>query len=317
MEKVLTVICPVVRDDLVGRMLETLYEYTPPGTFYVYIIDQSVKGIDATALRNKYRNLMVIRSPKSDVHYTGNLGFSLATNLGVKLVETPYFMMINDDVELIHPAWLDGVWETFKQIEKATPDSPAIMVNVASIRLADWSVGLPAGEDFDILPYKEKYTDEDWEFLVDKSHYINEHLTIQPGSVFDGVTLYASVIKTKEYREIGGTDDRYYPGSGEDYCLSCKARMFGHRSVNTTLSWCFHHWSSSFKSLRDQQEIKDLQIPELAWNHNHDKWGPGFDIWGYKCPECTSIMLTKDGITATCPKDGTIYEMPQNTFIPL
>lgn len=317
MEKVLTVICPIVRDDLVGRMLETLYEYTPPGTFYVYIIDQSVKGIDATALRNKYRNLMVIRSPKSDVHYTGNLGFSLATNLGVKLVETPYFMMVNDDVEFCHPAWLDGVWETFKQIEKATPESPAIMVNVASIRLADWSVGLPAGQDFDILPYKEKYTDEDWEFLVNEPHYINEHLTIQPGSVFDGVTLYASVIKTKEYREIGGTDNRYYVGAGEDYDLSCKARMFGYRSVNTTLSWCFHHWSSSFKSLRDKEEIQNLRVPELVWNHNHEKWGPGFDIWGYKCPECDAIMLTKDGKTASCPKDSTIYQMPQNTFIPL
>lgn len=317
MEKQLTVICPIVRDDLVGRMLETLYAYTPPGTFYVYIIDQSVKGIDSTALRNKYRNLMVIRTPKSDVHHTGNLGFSLGTNLGVKLVETPYFMMVNDDVEFIHPAWLDGVWETFKMIEKTTPKSPAIMVNVASIRLADWSVGLPAGEDFDILPYKQKYTNEDWDFLVNEEHYVNEHLTIQPGSVFDGVTLYASVIKTKEYRGIGGTDDRYYVGAGEDYDLSCKARMYGYRSVNTTLSWCFHHWSSSFKSLRDKEEIQNLRIPELVWNHNHEKWGPNFDIWGVRCEKCKEIMLTKDGITAICPKDGTTYRMPQNTFIPL
>lgn len=317
MEKQLTVIIPLIRDDLVERCLETLYAYTPPGTFYVYLIDQTIHGVDATALRGKYRNLLVIRTPKSDVHYTGNLGFSQATNLGVKLVETPYFMMMNDDVEMIHPAWLDGVWDTFKMIEKTTPESPAIMVNVASIRLADWSVGAPAGEDFDILPYKEKYSNEDWDFLVNKPHYINQHLTIQPGSVFDGVTLYASVIKTKEYREVGGTDDRYFPGSGEDYDLSCKARMFGYRSVNTTLSWCFHHWSSTFKSLRDQEDIQDLKMPELSWNHNHEKWGPNFDIWGYKCPKCKEIMLTKDGITATCPKDGEAYKMPQNTFIPL
>lgn len=317
MEKVLTVIIPLIRDDLIDRCLETLYAYTPPGTFYVYLIDQTIEGVDATKLRNKYRNLMVIRTPKSDVHYTGNLGFSLATNLGVKLVETPYFMMMNDDVEMIHPAWLDGVWDTFKMIEKTTPESPAIMVNVASIRLADWSVGAPAGEDFDILPYKENYTNEDWDFLVNKDHFINKHLTIKPGSVFDGVTLYASVIKTKEYREIGGTDDRYYVGAGEDYDLSCKARMFGYRSVNTTLSWCFHHWSSTFKSLRDQEEIRALKIPELEWNHNHEKWGKNFDIWGVKCEKCTTIMLTEDGITARCPKDGETYKMPQNTFIPL
>lgn len=313
MEKALTVIIPLIRDDLVERCLETLYAYTPPGTFYVYIIDQSIKGVDATALRNRYRNLMVIRSPKSDVHYTGNLGFAGATNLGIKLVQTPYFMMLNDDVEMIHPAWWDGVMESFKMIEKATPESPAIMVNLASIRLADWSVGAPAGEDFDIIPYKERFTDEDWDFLVNQPHYVNEHLTIQPGSVFDGVTLYASVIDTLKFMEVGLLDERYHPGAGEDYDYSCVARMFGYRSVNTTLSWCWHHWSSTFKSMRDQEEIQALKIPELSWNHNHEKWGEGFDIWGYKCPSCKEIMLTKDGLSATCPKDGTVYTMPQST----
>ena len=323
MEKTLTVICPIIRDDLVGRMLETLYAYTPPGMFYVYIIDQSIRGIDATALREKYRNLMVIRSPKTDIHYTGNLGFSLATNLGVKLVETPYFMMINDDVELIHPAWWDGVLESFKKIEKESPDTPALIVNLASVRLADWSLGRAAGDDFDIIPYKEKFTDEDWDFLVNSPHYINEYLTITPGSVFDGVTLYASVVKTKEYREIGGTDDKYYVGAGEDYDLSCKARMYGYRSVCTTLSWCWHHWSMSFKSVRDQEEVRSLKIPELEWNHNHEKWGQRFDIWGIQCRECKkkgidNPLQTRDGKIAACPEHPEeTYEMPQDTFVPL
>src|SRR3990167_5223226 len=105
--KLLTVITAVIRPDLVGRMLETLYEYTEP-MFYVYIIDQTARGLDSTALRNKYKNLMVIRTPKSDIHYTGNLGFAQANNLGIRLVDTPYFLMLNDDVELIHPAWWDG-----------------------------------------------------------------------------------------------------------------------------------------------------------------------------------------------------------------
>lgn len=317
MEKIFTVIVPIIRDDLVGRMLETLYAYTPPGTFYVYIIDQTIRGIDATKLRNQYRNLMVIRTPKSDVHYTGNLGFAQGTDLGVKLVETPYFMMCNDDVEFVHPAWVDGVWDTFKLVERATPDTPAMIVNPASIRLADWSVGRPAGEDFDIIPYKKNFTDEDWRHLVEDKHYINEHLTIQPGSVIDGVTLYASMIDTEKYKQIKGMDHKYYSGAGEDYDLSCKARMFGYRCVGTTLSWVWHHWSMTFKSVRDQEEVRGLVIPELKWNHNHEKWGQGFDIWGYRCPNCKEIMLTNDGVTAVCPKDGEIYNMPQNTYVPL
>jgi GT2 family glycosyltransferase len=138
--KMLTVITPVIRPDLVERMLQTLYEYTEP-MFYVFLIDQTVDGLDATKLRNQYKNLMVIRTPKSDVHHTGNLGFAQATNLGIQLVQTPYFMMCNDDVEFIHPKWWDGVLATFDKVERATPERPAVIVNPSSIKLPDWSVG--------------------------------------------------------------------------------------------------------------------------------------------------------------------------------
>ncbi len=93
-----TAIIPVILTSNIDKCLETLYKYTDKNSFYVYIIDQSVRGLDATALRNRYPNLMVIRTPKSEIHYTGNLGFAQATNLGITLVQTPYFMMLNDDV---------------------------------------------------------------------------------------------------------------------------------------------------------------------------------------------------------------------------
>ena len=99
--KLNTFVIPIIRPDCIERCLETLYKYTPDN-FYVYIIDQTVKGIDYN-LRDRYRNLMIIRTPKTDVHYTGNLGFAQATNLGAQLVQTPYFTMCNDDVEFLNP----------------------------------------------------------------------------------------------------------------------------------------------------------------------------------------------------------------------
>lgn len=317
--KTITFIIPVILTSNIDRCLETLYRYTPSNTFYVYIIDQSVRGLDATKLRNQYKNLMIIRTPKSDVHYTGNLGFAQATNLGITLVQTPYFCMLNDDVECVHSDWLQGIWDTFQQVERATPDAPAVIVCPASIRLADWSVGRPDGEDFDILPYKEEYSQEEWDFLVNESHYVNEHLTIEPGSVFDGVTMYACVCDTKRFLDIGMLDEKYFPGSGEDYDYSCLARMKGYRSVATTKSWVFHHWSSTFRALRaEKEEVKSLQMPELNWNYNHEKWGPNFDIWGVKCPICSEQMRTADGKIATCSKHpDEIYEMPEPTTMPL
>lgn len=317
--KLLTVIIPVIRPDCIEACLRTLYKYTDSYMFYTYIIDQTVKGLDSTALRNKYPNLMVIRTPKSDVHYTGNLGFAQATNLGISLVQTPYFMMCNDDIEFINAKWWQGVMDTFETVEKATPERPAVIVNPSSFKLPDWSVGLPSGQDFYIIPYKEEYTDEEYDWLVNEPHYINEHLTLQPGSVIDGVTMYASVCHTQRFLEIGLLDERYYSGSGEDYDYSCRAAMVGYRCVGTTMSYLFHHWSLTFKAIQDEADVKSLMIPELQWNQTNEKWGDGFDIWGVKCPTCTANMRCGvDKTKATCPKHPEqIYEMPESTIAPL
>lgn len=316
-----TAVIPVILTSNIDRCLETLYKYTEEDSFYTFIIDMSVRGLDATALRNKYPNLMVIRTPKSNLHHTGNLGFAQATNLGISLVQTPYFMMLNDDTEMINKGWWQGILDTFEECEElyksGKTDAPAVIACCASVRLADWSVN--SDKDFDILPYKEEYTQEDWDFLVNEEHYINDQLTIQPGSVFDGVTMYACVCDTRRFLEVGLLDEKYFSGQGEDYDWSCRSRMLGYRCVATTKSWIFHHWSSTFRALRDEvEEVKTLQIPELNWNNNHEKWGPGFDIWGYKCPQCETQMRSKDGKIATCPNHpDEIYNMPESISMPL
>lgn len=329
-----TFVIPCIRNDLIERCLETLYENTP-NNFYVIVVDQSIKGIDMS-LRDKYKNLMIIRSPKTDDHWTGNLGFTQATNLGIQLVQTPYMTFLNDDVEFIHPNWWQGVMDTFEQVQKATPTRPAMIVNVASVKLPDWSVGKPAGEDHYILPYREKYTDEDWDFLVNEDHYINEHLTIKPGTVIDGINLYCSVTDTKKLLEVGMLDEFWYPGGADDYDLCCRASMFGYRCVGTTKSWVFHHWSKSFADIRDKEEIKELVQDELRHGNLDDKWGfkhdkegnvmlrengdkaARFDLWGIRCMQCDEILHTDDGIVAVCPKHPEEdYPIPENTIAPL
>ncbi len=310
-----TFIIPVIRNDLIERCLYTLYRYTEPN-FYVIIVDQSIDGIDM-GLREKYKNLTIIRTPHSDVHYTGNLGHSQATNLAMRLVETPYVTFLNDDVEFINLGWWQGVMDTFEKVAKATPSRPALMVNAASIKLPDWSVGKPKGEDHYILPYKDEYTEEDGRFLIDEPHYVNEHLTIQPGSVIDGINLYCSVVDTKRLLEVGLIDDYFYPGGANDYDLCARASMFGYRCVGTTLSWVFHHWSVSFQSIQDHENMRALVQDELKHEDLRDKWSDRFDLWGVRCTQegCNEILHTEDGIKAVCPKHpDEVYAMPEQTI---
>lgn len=306
-QKVNTFVIPIVRSDLIERCLETLYANTPPN-FYVFVIDQTVHGLDPK-LRDRFQDLMIIRPPKTEVHTTGNLGFAKGTNLGIMLVETPYFTMCNDDVEFVHPGWWEGVMETFVKVAQQTPDRPAIIVNPSSIKLPDWSIGAPAGEHHHILPYKDKYTDKDWKKLIEEPHYINERLTIQPGSVIDGITLYCSVADTRRFLDVGLLDEQYYPGGAEDYDYSCRASLKGYRSVGTTHSYVWHHWSKTLSSV-EKAEIKSLIQDDLRFGDQEKKWGPRFDIWGVKCDVegCDQRLRTFDNKVAFCP------EHPENEF---
>jgi len=301
-----TFVIPVVRTDLLEKCLETLYRHTPDN-FYVYVVDNSLDTIDKSLYKYIHHYIRPGR----------NLGFSKSFNAGLKLCETPYITTCNDDIEFINYRWWEGVVKTFNKVDAATPDKPCLLVTPSSVKLPDWSVGRSSGDHFYIKEYKEFYSDEDYDWLIGEDHYINEHLTIRPDTVIDGITLYCSIFKTDIIKELGGLDERYYPGSGEDYDLCCRANMMGYRSVGTTSSYVFHHWSSSI-GIIPQLEKDKLIDKSRVWNDTESAWGGGFDIWGKRCPECNQHMkLDKDLGYATCPDNHTQFIIPPPVQIPL
>jgi GT2 family glycosyltransferase len=300
----------VLRGDLIERCLDTLYANTPPN-FYVIIIDQTYDGLDVEHFRNKFPDLMIVRTPLTDGHPTGNFGFAKCFNLGLDLCQTEYYTTCNDDIEFINKGWWEGIIDTFRKVDTATPDRPCILVTPSSIKLPDWSVGRPHGDDFYIMPYKKTYTEEEYKALLKEDHYVNKHLTIKPDTVIDGITLYCGIGRTNLLREVGGLDERFSSG-GEDYDFCCRANTIGYRSVGTTLSWVFHHWSMTFRSIEDEDNMKRL-IPEgFRWNNLVEIWGEEVhDIWGPKCKECGENMRIIEGTNfATCSKNHERYPMP-------
>ena len=302
------IICPL-RDDLIEKCLETLYRYTEENTFYVIVVDQTVKGLDYK-LRDRYKNLMIIRTPLTDVHHAGNLGFAKANNLAIQLVTTPYFTLVNDDIEFINKQWWQGVMDTFDLVSSQTPERPCMAVCPSTMKLPDWSVGLPSGQDFYIMPYKKEYSEEDYDFLMNEEHYVNEHLTVKPGSVIDGITFYCPVFDTRKFLDVGYLDESYYPGGADDYDYLCRGYMKGYRLVGTTLSWVYHHWSSTLNDEATKVTVDEaLRMGDTAtvWGKNQSG-DNNLDIWGVKAP-CGINMRTKDNITAVCP------DHPEETYI--
>jgi GT2 family glycosyltransferase len=264
-----TFVIPVLREGCISRCLETLYAQTPPN-FYVIIVDQTQGGLPIERWRRAYRNLMLLRTPITHRHASGNLGFAKAVNLASLLVATPYLTICNDDVEFINRRWWLGVMHSFQRA--AAAGSPAIAVNPMSVKIPHWAIGRQPGDDHFVLSYSETYSDADWRFLVTQRHVINERLTLVPDSAVQGVEMFCSVVDMAAFRHVGPLNERFYPGGGEDYEYARRARASGYACLSTTRSWVFHHWGVTRDWVAGPARHEGIIDEELQWNDAASLW---------------------------------------------
>lgn len=287
MSKINTFIIPLVHGHHIEKYLETLYRYTEDN-FYVFVIDQTVD--DEAYVKYRRQTHFWIRSYR-------NLGFSKAMNTGLRLCQTPYVTFSNDDIEFFNKRWWNGLLETF------STDKKIIAVNPMSPREGAFGYGLTAESDATWIPPKgfvrdgefvlpekpdgtaltkaECFTEAGYDFLL------NRHPRWQKGTVCDGICMWCTTFKADALKEIGPFDERFYPGSGEDYDMNGRAYSCGwpyyqpeckpekhHRMVSTTKSWVWHHWSTS-------KNYDKLELSRDSWNDLGALWPEGFDSWGH------------------------------------
>jgi len=280
-----TFVTAVLRKDFYPRMVETLYKYTPHN-FKLIIVDQTLDGI------GDVKGAHLILRPHR------NLGFSKAMNEGMIHAlnwGSEYITCVNDDVEFINSAWWDGIIDTFnmesgKEILAVAPESPRIPL---------WGYGDTEGNYVEVIPYKETFTQEDYQYLLKgdfsdvKLRYPNLPKTFPDNytGVCDAMAAWCPIFKRKAIIEIGGWDERFYPGGAEDYDMMARIYSKGYRAVSTRGSWVWHHWG---KSKDSQSEIAKTGLPieqSRRWQDLSYLWpkelnhGKGVDVWGYVTDE--------------------------------
>ncbi len=293
--KINTFVIPIIRSDYIERMLFTLYRYTQADRFNVIVIDQT-QDDEAQKKCQKYAHLW-IKSYR-------NLGFAKAMNTGIRLADTKYITLANDDIEFIDSRWFQGIIDTFAQ------DSKIIAVNPMSPKEASWGYGLsndnkeiwqppqgfyPIDDKSGIVPivngkpfiYQEQFSEEEYNSLLEN------HPTWSKGSCCDAIAMWCTVFKKTGLEEIGLLDEKFFPGGGEDYDMNARAYScaypkpidecdvdFHRRMVGTSKSWVWHHWSKSRNMTLDNKESKYLNS-RPRWNNNDELWPNGFDCWGH------------------------------------
>lgn len=275
-----------VRPDYIKRCLETLYKYTDMDANRVIVIDQTAGGL--------FENFEIWKEIKDKIHLYirpyRNLGFSKSMNEGIIHAQrwgSRYTTVMNDDIEFMDERWWGGILETFEQ------DENIVAVNPMSPREPGWGYGLEHGAYLDLIEYKQEYSKEDYDFLLEGDFADIKAKNNFPASfpekkvgVIDAIATWCTVFKTEAFDEFGLFEERYYPGGGEDYDYNARVYRTGKRMVGTTRSWVWHWWGSS-KDRVGEYSGKSLPIiQELSWMNPDELWDPAMnggqkmDPWG-------------------------------------
>jgi len=253
MEKILTIIVPHNNYSGVKKTLESIRKHTPP-IFNIIFINQSGEDKGVKDLVDLY------------IDTNGkNLGYAKCFNMGVRLSDTKYVAIWNDDAECINKRWWDGIEETFKRYDKT-----ALAVNPASPRNPRASGEEPINNMG--IDYKEEFSEEDYNLMIEKGK----------GHIIDGICMFATIFDREKLDKLAGIipgkawmDEWFYPGGGEDYDLNRRGYLTkneendfkGYRCLGTNLSFIWHWW---YSTRRAKDGVAGVKHCGNQWN---DKWG--------------------------------------------
>lgn len=294
MRKITYIITPIC-ELYVGRFVYSLYKYSEPNSFNLVVIDQTKDGFSKPTMDYLKDRVHLYMHPRR------NLGYAKAMNEGILHGlhwKTPYICISNDDIEIMDKRWLQGIWDTFdmdkERILGIVPMSP---------RVAGWGYGVDYNPE--VLPYKTEYTSEEYDFLLKgdfrgvTARLPETYPRKMTGTVVDAAAFIMVYFKREAFEKVGLMDERFFPGSGEDYDWLARCYSKNYRLVSTSYSWVWHHWTKS-KDLFASGELEhpyykpddhpywnnmgDLWPPKLNEGNNHDVWGHYVDKEGKKVP---------------------------------
>ncbi len=265
-----------IHEKYISRALYTLYKFSEPDSFRVIVMDQTKNGFSPEVM--KYVSPLI----HLYLHPYRNLGYAKAMNeciIHALRWKADYICCSNDDIEIINKDWIKGVMDTFEMNERIVAVCPM------SPRHAGWGYGVDGYPE--VLPYKEEYTENDYQYLLngnftDKKDILPKTFPVDTlkGTVVDGAVFVMPYFKAEAFKEIGLMDERFFPGSGEDMDWMARAYKQNKRVVSTSLSWVWHWWSRS-KDLFASGELEDKYYKNRPyWNNMGEIWPEGHDPWG-------------------------------------
>ena len=240
------------------RCLESLSKTSYPH-YEVTIVDNGSRDPATLALLS--------RSSARILRWDAPFNFSAINNFAVRSARGALVALLNDDVEVISPAWLGRMVAHAVRPEVGAVGARLLFPD-GRVQHAGVVTGLlgVAGHAHRGLPRKEP------------GYFGRAALT----QGFSAVTAACLVVRRALYEQVGGLDEQHLPVSFNDVDFCLRLRELGLRNVYEAEAELFHHesWSRGADTTREKRALAareaawmearwgDLLLRDPAWNPN-------------------------------------------------
>lgn len=202
--------------------------------------------------------------------YDAPFNYSAINNLAVTYANGTVIGLINNDIEVINPQWLD------EMVRHAS--RPDIGCVGAKLRYSDGSIqhaGVILGIG-GVAGHAHKY------YAPHQHGYFSRLSLVQN---FSAVTAAALVVRKSVYEEVAGLDEELSVAFNDiDFCL--KVREAGYRNLWTPYAELYHHESVS-RGHEDSPEKQQRFAQEIAFMQH--KWGDALIQDPYYSPNLSLV----------------------------
>ena len=188
------------------------------------------------------------------VTWDGPFNYSAINNFGAKYADGDYFLLLNNDTEVITPEWLENMMG-YCQREDVGIVGAKLLYPDNTVQHAGVVVGI-AGFAGHILTGYDRYA----------TGYLWRLATTQDESAVTGACL---MVKRSVFEELHGLDESFAVGLNDiDFCL--RARALG-KLVVFTPEACLYHYESKSRGLENTPEKKARLQKEV--DHFRERYG--------------------------------------------
>lgn len=232
--------------EFLAPCIDSLFEKTDYTNFEVIIVDNRSTDPDLfeyyDALLKQYPGRVQI------VNYDAPFNFAHQCNIGADLAKGEYLLMLNNDMEIIQPQWLDRMLEHALREEVGVVGAKLMYPETAKLQHA--GVVLGCGHPEGLAHHTHL------KIPMEKDAMLNRTKVVQN---YCAVTAACLMIQKELYSSIGGMDAENFSILFNDVDLCLRVSQLGKSVVWTPFASLIHHAHKSLDTKHDDETYLYLQ----------------------------------------------------------